>query len=94
MIVVHHPDGVVVPKLSTFSCHDDIKLVHEFTSAKKLSEIDLLEWDYNMKHNQIWKLTGSLWKNIMGTFGMTPPMQPGNVVVLERSSMPTSVTRT
>ena len=94
VIVAHHPDEVVVPKPSTFSCHDDIKLVHEFTSAKELIEIDLLEWDYDMKHNQIRKLTGSLWKNIMATFSVTPPMQPGNVVILERSSMPTSVTRT
>ena len=82
------------PKPSTFSCQGDIKLVAEYTRDKKHIAIDLLEWDYDMKHGQIRKLTGSLWKNIIATFGVRPPMQPGNVSVLERSSMPTPVTST
>ena len=93
-IVTDDPEEVTAAKPSTFTCQDDIKLVQEFTIATKLIVIDLLEWDYDMKHGQIRKLSGRLWTNIVNTFGMNPPMQPGNVVVLERSSMPTPVTST
>ena len=94
MVVVDDPDDVPIAKPSTFSCKDDIKLVREHTKETPHIAIDKLEWDYDMKHGQIRKLTGRLWKDIMATFGVTPPMQPGNVVVLERSSMPTPVTST
>ena len=82
------------PKPSTFSCQGDIKLVAEYTRDKKHIAIDLLEWDYDMKHGQIRKLTGRLCTNIVNTFGMNPPMQPGNVAVLQRASIPTPVTST
>ena len=94
VVVADDPDDVPVAKPSTFSCGDDIKLVMEHTKEITHIAIDTLERDYDRKHGQIRKLTAKLWKDIMATFGVTPPMQPGNVVVLERSSMPTSVTRT
>ena len=94
VIVTDDPEEATVAKPSTFTCQDDIKLVKDYTVDTKLIDIDLLEWDYDMEHGQIWKLNGRLWLKIMNTFGMNPPMQPGNVVVLERARMPTPVTRT
>ena len=94
MIVTDDREEVTVAKASTFTCQDDIKLVKEYTVETKLIDIDLLQWDFDMKYGQIRKLNGRLWREIMGTFGMNPPMQPGNVVVLERPRMPTPVTRT
>ena len=53
-----------------------------------------VQWDYEMKFGQIRKLNGDLWGKIMGLFGTSPPVHAGNVVVLERPSMPTPVTQT
>ena len=93
-IVTDDPEEVTVAKPSTFTCQDDIKLVKEYTAETKLIDIDVLQWDFDMKYGQIRKLNGRLWREIMGTFGMNPPMQPGNVVVLERPRMSTPVTST
>ena len=94
VIVTDDPEEVTVAKPSTFTCQDDIKLVKEHTIDTRLIDIDLLKWDFNMKQGQIRKLNGRLWLETMNTFGMNPPMQPGNVVVLERPRMSTPVTST
>ena len=94
MIVTNDLEDVTVAKPSTFTCRDDIKLVNEYIVETKLIDIDLLQWDFDMKYGQIWKLNGRLWREIMGTFGMNPLMQPGNVVVLERPRISTPVTST
>ena len=93
-VLADDPEDSPAAKPSTFTPQDDIKLVDEYKVETKRIEIDLLQWDYDMKYGQIRKLNGKLWREIMGTFGTSPPMQPGNVVVLQRPRMPTPVTRT
>ena len=94
VIVTDDPKDVTVAKPSTFTCRYDSGLVKKFTIATKLIGIDSLTWDFDMKHGQIRKLNGRLWLKIMNSFGMNPPMQPGNVVVLEGLGLPTPVPST
>ena len=93
-VLADDPEDSPAAKPSTFTPQDDIKLVDEFKIGTKRLDIDSLQWDYDMRYGQIRKLNGKLWREIMETFGRSPPMQPGNVVVLHRPGMPTPVTRT
>ena len=80
-IVMDDSDDVPVPIVSTFSCKDDIKAVELHTKEHEHIPLEKLEWDYDMKHGRIRKLTRELWRDIVGSFGMTPLVQVGHVVV-------------
>ena len=95
-VLPDEPEDSPAAKPSTYTPQDDIRLVDEWKAEEgtKRLELDTLQWDYSMKFGQIRKLNGDVWNEIMASFGTSPPMQPGNVVVLERPGMPTPVTRT
>ena len=80
---------------STWAPQNDVELMEEWKAeaAAVLIPINKLVWDYDMKYGQIRKLSGEQWKTIMGSFAKSPPMQPGNVVVRQKSGMATPVSR-
>ena len=85
----------IAPETSTCSPQDDIRATDAWRAEEgtKLLDLDTLRWDYDMKFGQIRKLNGELWKGIMRSFVTSPPLQPGNVVVIKRTGMATPVTR-
>ena len=80
---------------STWGPLNDIEVMEKWMAEPKAVQIPInqLVWDYDMKYGQIRKLSGDQWKTIMGTFAKSPPMQPGNVVVRQKSGMATPVSR-
>ena len=80
---------------STWGPLNDIELMEKWKAEPRAVQIPInqLVWDYDMKYGQIRKLSGDQWKEIMGTFPKSPPMQPGNVVVRQKSGMATPVSR-
>ena len=80
---------------STYSPQDDIRATDNWRAEEEaiLLVLDTLRWDYEMKFGQIQKLNGELWEGIMRSFVTSPPMQPGNVVVIKRTGLATPVTR-
>ena len=93
-VLPDEPEDSPAAKPSTFTPQDDIKLVDEFKEqGTKRLDIDSLQWDYDMKFGQIRKLNGEVWKGIVRSFATSPPMQPGNAVVIKHPSMSTPVTR-
>ena len=80
---------------STWGPLNDVELMEKWKAEPKAVHIPInqLVWDYDMKYGQIRKLSGDQWKTIMGTFAKSPPMQPGNVVVRQKSGMATPVSR-
>ena len=80
---------------STWGPLNDIEVMEKWMAEPKAVQIPInkLHWDYDMKYGQIRKLSADQWKEIMGTFGKSPPFQPGNVVVRLKSGMATPVAR-
>ena len=80
---------------STWGPLNDIEVMEKWMAEPKAAQIPInkLHWDYDMKYGQIRKLSADQWKEIMGTFGKSPPFQPGNVVVRLKSGMATPVAR-
>ena len=91
-VVVNDAADVDAPVPFTFTCRDDITAVDLHTGGSSHISIDKVEWDYDMKQGQLQTLTAPLWRKIMGTFGINPPVQEANVLVLEWSSMSTPFT--
>ena len=94
-ILPDEPEDSHAPKSSTYTPQDDIRAVNEWKAepGTKLLDLDTLQWDYHMKFGQIRKLNGEVWGGIMRSFATSPPMQPGNVVVIKRRGMATPVTQ-
>ena len=95
VVVQDAPEDAEDPEASTYTPQDDIRATDNWRAEEEaiLLDLDLLRWDYEMKFGQIRKLNGELWKGIMRSFVTSPPMQPGNVVVIKRTGMATPVTR-
>ena len=96
LVLQQAPDDAEDPEEdSTWAPQNDVELMEEWKaeSAAVLIPINKLVWDYDMKYGQIRKLCGDQWKEIMGSFGKSPPFQPGNVVVRLKSGMATPVAR-
>ena len=90
------PDDAEDPEEeSTWAPQNDVELMEKWKAEPAAVKIPInqLVWDYDMKYGQIRKLSGDQWKEIMGTFPKSPPFQPGNVVVRQKSGMATPVAR-
>ena len=89
------PEDSSAPEASTYSPQDDIRATDNWRAEEeaKLLDLDTLRWDYDMKFGQIRKLNGEVWGGIMRSFATSPPMQPGNVVVIKRPGMATPATQ-
>ena len=95
VVLPDQPEDSSAPESSTYSPQDNIRAVNEWKAEEgtKLLDLNTLQWDYHMQFGQIRKLNGEVWKGIMRSFATSPPMQPGNVVVIKHPSMSTPVTR-
>ena len=87
-VVVDDGAEIETVQPSPFSCHDDIQAVHAATKGTFSIDMDKLDSGCDMKYGQIRTLTETLWWEIMGKYGMNPPVAEACVLALERPSMP------